>query len=108
LRSIDPDPVVEIHPQTAEQHDIGNGEWVWVENWMGRARFKAKVTLVVPPWMVMATHAGWYPEKKGAEPELFGTWEHNINMLLPMGDQGQDGLGAPIKHNLCRIYKTGN
>jgi hypothetical protein len=24
-----------------------------------------------------------------------------------MGDQGKDGLGAPIKHNLCRIYKAG-
>ncbi len=108
LRTIDPDPVVEIHPKTAEQHDIGDGEWVWVENWMGRARFKAKVTLVVPPWMVMATHAWWYPEKKSGEPELYGTWEHNINMLLPMGDQGKDGLGAPIKHNLCRIYKAGN
>jgi hypothetical protein len=54
----------------------------------------------------MATHAWWYPEKKRGEPELYGTWEHNINMLLPMGDQGKDGLGAPIKHNLCRIYKN--
>jgi anaerobic selenocysteine-containing dehydrogenase len=105
LRSIDPDPLVEIHPETASQKGIGNGEWVWVENWMGRARFKAKVTLVVPPWMVMATHGWWLPEKEGAEPELYGTWEHNINLLLPMGEQGEDGLGTPVKHSLCRIYK---
>ena len=105
LRSIDPDPLVEIHPDAALKEGIGDGEWVWVENWMGRARFKAKVTLIVPPWMVMATHAWWMPEKKGAEPDLYGTWEHNINLLLPMGEQGQDGLGAPIKHSLCRIYK---
>ena len=106
LRVLDPDPVAEIHPDTAARHGIGNGEWVWVENWMGRAKFKAKVTLIVPPWMVMATHAWWFPEKKGAEPELFGTWKHNINMLLPMGAQGKDGLGAPIKQSLCRIYKA--
>lgn len=105
LRSIDPDPLVEIHPETAAQQGIGNGQWVWVENWMGRARFKAKVTLVVPPWMVMATHAWWMPEKEGAEPELYGTWEYNINLLLPMGEQGEDGLGTPVKHSLCRIYK---
>ena len=73
---------------------------------MGRARLKAKITLVVPRWMIMAAHAWWYPEKEGAEPELYGTWEHNINLLLPMGAQGKDGLGAPIKHNLCRIYKV--
>jgi anaerobic selenocysteine-containing dehydrogenase len=105
LRSIDPDPLVEIHPETASQQGIGNGEWIWVENWMGRARFKAKVTLVVPSWMVMATHGWWMPEKAGAEPELYGTWEHNINLLLPMGEQGEDGLGTPVKHSLCRIYK---
>ncbi len=106
LRNIDPDPLVEIHPETAAKNDIGDGEWVWVENWMGRARFRAKLTLVVPTWMVMATHAWWMPEKDGAEPNLYGTWEHNINLLMPMGEQGKDGLGAPIKHSLCRIYKV--
>jgi anaerobic selenocysteine-containing dehydrogenase len=99
--------VVEIHPDTAADHGIGNGEWVWVENWMGRCRFKAKVTLVVPPWMVMATHGWWFPEKPGPEPSLYGVWESNINQLIPMNAQGKDGLGAPIKHLLCKIYKVG-
>jgi anaerobic selenocysteine-containing dehydrogenase len=106
LREIDPDPTVEIHPDTAENYGIGNGEWVWVENWMGRAKFRAKVTRVVPRWMVMAAHGWWFPEREGAEPSLYGTWESNINLLLPMNAQGKDGLGAPIKHSLCRIYKV--
>ncbi|MBU2499122.1 MAG: molybdopterin-dependent oxidoreductase [Proteobacteria bacterium] len=106
LRQIDPDPVVEIHPDTAAEHDIGDGEWVWVENWMGRAKLKAKVTLVVPRWMVMAAHGWWFPERPAAEPELYGAWESNINLLIPMNAQGKDGLGAPIKHSLCRIYKA--
>jgi anaerobic selenocysteine-containing dehydrogenase len=106
LRTIDPDPVIEIHPDTAASLDIGNGEWVWVENWLGRCTFKAKVTLVVPPWMVMATHGWWFPEKPGSEPSLFGVWESNVNQLIPMGFQGKDGLGAPIKHLLCKVYKT--
>ena len=107
LREIDPDPVVEIHPDTAAEHGIGNGEWVWVENWMGRVKFKAKVTLVVPTWMVMAAHGWWFPEKPGAEPTLYGVWESNVNQLIPMNAQGKDGLGAPIKHLLCKIYKVG-
>ncbi len=105
LRSVDPDPVVEIHPDTAKPLGIGNGEWVWVENWMGRCKLKAKVTLVVPRWMVMATHGWWFPEKEGAEPTLYGTWDFNVNQLIPMGAQGKDGLGSPIKHSLCRVYK---
>lgn len=106
LRQIDPDPVCEIHPETAKRYGITNGEWVYVENWMGRARFKAKVTPVVPPWMVMATHGWWFPERKGKEPDLYGVWESNINQLIPMGYQGKDGLGAPIKHMLCKIYSA--
>ncbi|MFN3534009.1 MAG: molybdopterin-dependent oxidoreductase, partial [Desulfatiglandales bacterium] len=106
LRALDPDPVVEIHPETAKEYGIGQGDWVWLQNWMGRARFKAKLTPVVPTWMVMATHGWWLPEKDGAEPVLFGAWEHNINLLLPMGYQGKDGMGAPIKHSMCKIYKA--
>ena len=106
LREIDPDPVLEIHPDTARSLDIGDGEWVWVENWLGRCKLKAKVTLVVPTWMVMAPHGWWFPEKPGPEPSLFGVWESNINQLIPMGFQGKDGLGAPIKHLLCRVRKV--
>lgn len=106
LRALDPDPVVEIHPETAKEHGISHGDWVWLENWMGRARFKAKLTPVVPRWMLMATHGWWLPEREGPEPILFGAWEHNINLLFPMGYQGKDGLGAPIKHSMCKVYKA--
>ncbi|MCX7856823.1 MAG: molybdopterin-dependent oxidoreductase [Deltaproteobacteria bacterium] len=106
LRSIDPDPVVEVHPNTAKKYGIADGEWVYVENWMGKAKFRAKVTPIVPEWMVMATHGWWFPEKNPEEPELFGVWESNINLLIPMGQHGKDGLGAPIKHLLCKIYRA--
>jgi anaerobic selenocysteine-containing dehydrogenase len=106
LREIDPDPVVEIHPDTAGEVGVGSGEWVWVENWLGKQRFKAKVTLVVPPEMVMVPHGWWFPEEPGEEPSLFGAWKSNINQLIPMGSQGKDGLGAPLKNLLCKVYKV--
>ena len=106
LRQIHPHPIIEIHPDTAKSLDISDGEWIWVENWLGRCMLKARVTPVVPEWMVMAEHGWWFPEKKGAEPSLFDVWKSNVNQLIPMGYQGKDGLGAPIKHLLCRVYKT--
>ena len=36
-----------------------------MENWQGRAKLKAKVTPVVPRWMVMAAHGWWFPERDG-------------------------------------------
>jgi len=106
LRALDPDPVVEIHPDTAAERNIGDGEWVCIENWLGKCHYKAKVTRVVPRWMVMATHGWWFPEEKGEKPHLFGTWKSNVNMLFPMGYQGKDGLGTPLKHMLCEVYKV--
>ncbi|MDP6127581.1 MAG: molybdopterin-dependent oxidoreductase [Dehalococcoidales bacterium] len=106
LREVDPDPIIEIHPDTARSNSIANGDWVWVENWLGKCMFKVKTTLVVPTWMVMAAHAWWFPEEPGEEPSLFGVWKSNVSQLIPMGSQGKDGLGAPTKHMLCKIYKA--
>ena len=106
LRQLDPDPVVEIHPDTASAHSVGNGEWVWVENWLGRAKLKAKVTPVVPRWTVMPPMAGGSRKRRARSRPFMGRGESNINLLLPMGHRGKDGLGAPIKHSLCRIYKV--
>ena len=106
LRQLDPDPIVEINPKTAKNLGIGNGEWVWVENWFGKCKLKAKVTLEVPDWMVMAAHGWWFPEEEGSEPNLYGTFRSNINTLIPMNSVGKDGLGSPIKHMLCKVYKV--
>ena len=35
LRRISREPQMEIHPETARQHNIANGDWVWIE--IGRA-----------------------------------------------------------------------
>jgi anaerobic selenocysteine-containing dehydrogenase len=106
LRELDPDPTVEIHPDTANGLRIVDGDWVWIENWLGRQKFKAKLTLAVMPQMVMAAHGWWFPEEDGAEPSLFGAWKSNINQLIPMGCQGKDGLGTPLKNMLCKVYKA--
>ena len=106
LRALDPDPTLEINPKTAASLGIGTGEWVWVENWFGKCLQKAKVTLEVPDWMVMAAHGWWFPEDEGAAPSLHGVFRSNINQLIPSGYQGKDGLGAPIKHGLCKVYKA--
>jgi anaerobic selenocysteine-containing dehydrogenase len=106
LREIDPDPIVEIHPETAKNLGIVDGEWVYIENKRGRVKFKAKVTPTSHPRVVSAAHGWWLPETEGKEPNLFCTWEHNINNLTSMGNQGRSGFGGTnYRTGLCRITK---
>lgn len=106
LREVEPDPLIEIHPETAKQLAIKDGDSVWVENWLGKCRRKAKVTPIAHPKIVMVTHGWWFPEKPGPEPSLFGVWEVNINQLIPMGYTGKSGHGSPFKNMLCKVYKA--
>ena len=105
LRRLNPDPLVEIHPETAKKLGIRDGDWVYIENTHGRCQQKAKLTTGIHPMVVHAQHGWWFPEKSGPEPSLFGAWESNINLLLPSGWTGKAGLGYPFKSQMCRVYK---
>ncbi len=106
LREIDPDPTVEIHPTTAEELGIIHGEWVYIENKRGRVKAKAKVTPIANPKVIACCHGWWLPETDGKAPNLFGTWDYNINNLVPSGTQGRSGFGGATYRNcLCRVVK---
>jgi anaerobic selenocysteine-containing dehydrogenase len=105
LREIQPDPTLDIHPDTARDLDISDGDWVWIENNYGKCRQKARFNATIHPNVVNASHAWWFPEKPGPEPSLFGVWESNINQLLPLGQCGPSGFCAPYRSNICRVYR---
>lgn len=106
LREITPYPTVEIHPDTAADHGVSDGDWVGIENHIGKCRMKALVIPTVHPKVVHALHGWWYPEQDMAEPNLGGTFKSNINMLMPHKKIGKLGLGANYKSNICKIYKV--
>ena len=58
LRALTPDAIVEIHPDTAAQYDIEEGDWVCMENSLGRAIEKAHLTKTLDPRVIHARH-GW-------------------------------------------------
>lgn len=107
LREIHPDPIVRIHPETAQKFNIREGDWVYIESPRGRCRQKAKLTYGIDPRVVMAEHDWWFPEKEGAEPGLHGAWEANINLLVSSDPPYDPALGStPARSLLCRIYKA--
>ena len=105
MREFHPNPKVEIHPDTATQLGIQEGDWVWIENQRGRCKQIATISPTLDPRVVRAEHAWWYPEKPAAEPSLFGVFDSNINNLTTQCVVGDQGYGAPYKNLLCKIYK---
>jgi anaerobic selenocysteine-containing dehydrogenase len=106
LRRLNPDPVTEIHPETAKKLGIEDGDWIYIENKYGRCRQRAKLTPNIHPAVVNAQHGWWFPEEPEPEPSLSGAWLSNINLLLPSGWEGRSGFGYPFKSQMCRVCKT--
>jgi anaerobic selenocysteine-containing dehydrogenase len=107
LRKLYPNPLLQIHPDTAKKLGIANGDWVYIETPEGRIKQKAKLTKDVDPRVVHADGHWWYPEKPAAEPSLFGVWESNINVLTPSDPELFDYAGDyPFRGLLCKVYKA--
>jgi anaerobic selenocysteine-containing dehydrogenase len=105
MREFHPDPIVLVNPKIAEEYDLKDGDWIWMENMDGRCRQKVKIFAGISKDFISAEHGWWFPETEGAEPNLFGTFDSNPNNLTHSYETGSGGVGAPIKCLYCRIYK---
>ncbi len=105
LREIRPDPIVEIHPDTATEHGIEEGDWVLIESPRGGASQRAKFNAGIDPRVIVAEHGWWYPEFK----EHGHGWNiSNINMLTDNAHESMDpAIGATnLRTCLCSITRT--
>ena len=105
-RKLLPDPEVEIHPDTAKEANIKDGDWIWIETPKvkgERVKFKAKLTSKVHPKVVHAPHGWWFPEKAGPE---HGCFESNINVIIAADPPREEICGSvPARGSLRKIYK---
>jgi len=104
LRELLPEPLVEIHPETARREGIEQGDWVTIESPRGKCYQRAKLTLGIDPRVVGAQHAWWFPEKEGPE---HGWKVSNINLLTDNDpDTCDPAMGATnLRVLLCRVSK---
>lgn len=103
LRRLNPEPLVEIHPITAEKLGIKNGDWVWIESPRGgRIKQKAHLTEGIHPGVISAQHSWWFPEK---EPWEYGFTESNINMITHGMSVDPHTGSEPWRSFLCKVYK---
>ncbi|MFX0156351.1 MAG: molybdopterin-dependent oxidoreductase [Candidatus Hodarchaeota archaeon] len=98
LHKLAPDPELLIHPETAKNSSIKDGEWVYLSTPRGQIEIKAKYFKDTHPKVVHTPHGYWYGVENG--------WKKlNINILTD--NQRTDPVTAsiPLKGLLCRVEK---
>jgi anaerobic selenocysteine-containing dehydrogenase len=108
LRELNPHPSIDLHPDTAKEYGIKDGDWVLIEGTMGKAKRRAKITPIMHPKIVMAQHGWWIPEATyNGDGNPYKVWDINVNQLIPMGHNSKSGFGGAFtKTMLCRISKV--
>jgi anaerobic selenocysteine-containing dehydrogenase len=103
LREIRPDPIVEIHPDTADRIGVSEGDWVYIESPRGRCKEKVKLNDGINPQVIVAEHGWWFPEKEGPG---HGWDESNINILTDNSHESMDpAIGSTnLRTCLCNVY----
>ncbi|MBI4492566.1 MAG: molybdopterin-dependent oxidoreductase [Chloroflexi bacterium] len=109
LRRQHPDPTVRVHPATAAELGLAEGDWAWIESPTGRIRQRVQLAERVHPRVVDAER-WWYPERQGAEPELFGALESNVSVLTDDDPQRCDPAYGSWAFRLgrCRVSRAGS
>jgi anaerobic selenocysteine-containing dehydrogenase len=103
LRRLNPEPLVELHPETAAGLGIEDGCRVMVETREGSVEMVARLTDGIRPDTVCAQHAWWFPEE--APPDH--AWRRSsVNVLFGDTEYDPDTGSEPLKCSLCRIRKA--
>ncbi len=110
MREQHPDPLMDIHPDTAHALGIADGDWAYIETRRGVIKQKARVTKGIHPKHVNVESHWWFPEQPAQEPWLHGLWQSNANVLTMDDPDTCDPLtgGWPVRALLCKVYKVQN
>ena len=103
-----PDPLMDIHPETAQELGINDGDWAYIETRRGRIKQRARINPGILRDVVNTEAGWWFPEQPAMEPSLGGVWESNANVLT-LGDiDCCDPLtgGWANRALLCKVYKA--
>jgi anaerobic selenocysteine-containing dehydrogenase len=98
LHKKSPDPELQIHPKTAGEYSIKDGEWIYLASPRGRIEIKVKYFDDIHPKVVHAPHGYWYGVENG--------WKRlNINILTDSEQTDPVSASCPLRGFLCRIEK---
>ena len=103
LRKRSPEPVSHVHPKTADQYGIREGDEIIIETPNGRITQSVRLSEKIHPQVVYAAYGWWFPEQKIAA--QYEWQKSNYNMLTSTQNLGRE-FGTPgLKGIGCRIRR---
>ncbi|MFD0346237.1 molybdopterin dinucleotide binding domain-containing protein [Kitasatospora aburaviensis] len=102
LRSKEPEPLLDMHPEAAAREGLADGDWAELATRTGRIRLRVRVTDKIAPDVVVAPAAWWYPER-GAD----GGWrEANVNLLTSNEDENPEMGSSTFRGLRCTVTRV--
>ena len=103
LRSFMEFPTCQLHPETAAEYGVEDGDIIWIESPRGRIRQKLRTFPGIKRGMLMATANCFYPEEPAQG--FHGLFISNPNVLT-RNDHLDPMYGSPdLTCLLCKVYK---
>jgi anaerobic selenocysteine-containing dehydrogenase len=105
LRRVEPDPRIEIHPETAEARGIADGDWMVLSTPHGRTRGRAHYSRHLDPRVISATHGWWQACEALSQPSYDPASEVGANLNAVIGNDACDPVtgSVPLKSYLCQV-----
>jgi anaerobic selenocysteine-containing dehydrogenase len=103
LRKRSPEPVTHVHPKTAKQYGIREGDEIIIETPHGKITQIVRFSEKIHPQVVYTAYGWWFPEQKIAA--QYEWQKSNYNMLTSTQKLGRE-FGTPrLKGIGCRIRR---
>ena len=105
LRSRVPDPLVELHPETALARGVAAGDWVRLETPHGSIRARARLNASLDPHVVCGQHGWWQACAELGLPGYppFGPNSANLNLVLRQHPSDPISGSSPLRASVCNV-----